>query len=219
VRPPPGPVAEHGQALRPGQRAGAAQRVPKYRPTLVDPYREYLRKRRAEEPGVPIQQLLREIRERGYKGSSNLLVRYINQGRLDGSQPHLSPRRATRLLLTRPDRLAERQRETASRVEAACPEMTALAVLIRDFAALLAPDPGNATRHQEWITAARAADLPHVYAFTRGLDLDIQAATAVLTMPFHNGRTEGVNTKTKMIKRKMYGRAGFALLRHRILLG
>jgi Transposase len=38
-------------------------------------------------------------------------------------------------------------------------------------------------------------------------------------MPFHNGRTEGVNTKTKMIKRQMYGRAGFALLRHRILLG
>jgi len=28
-----------------------------------------------------------------------------------------------------------------------------------------------------------------------------------------------VNTKTKMIKRQMYGRVGFALLRHRILLG
>jgi len=28
-----------------------------------------------------------------------------------------------------------------------------------------------------------------------------------------------VNIKTKMIKRQMYGRASFALLRHRILLG
>jgi transposase len=194
------------------------QRVPKYRPTLVDPHRDYLRKRRAEQPGVPVQQLLREIRERGYQGSSNLLVRYINQGRLDGSQPHLSPRRATRLLLTRPDRLAGGQQETLARVEAACPEMTALAALIRDFAGMLAPDPGNATRLQEWITAARSADLPHVHAFTRGLDLDIQAATAALTMPFHNGRTEGVNTRTKAIKRQMYGRAGFELLRHRILL-
>ena len=72
------------------------QRVPKYRPTLVDPHRDYLRKRRAEEPGVPVRQLLREIRERGYQGSSNLLVRYINQGRLDGDRPHLSPRRAAR---------------------------------------------------------------------------------------------------------------------------
>lgn len=97
--------------------------------------------------------------------------------------------------------------------------MTALASHIRDFAALLVPDLGNAGRLQEWITAARAADLPHVHAFTRGLDLDIQAATAALTIPFHNSRTEGVNTKTKMIKRQMYGRAGFALLRHRILIG
>jgi transposase len=59
----------------------------------------------------------------------------------------------------------------------------------------------------------------HVHSFTRGLELDIQAVTAALTMPQHNGRTEGVNTKTKMIKRQMYGRAGFTLLRHRILLG
>jgi hypothetical protein len=51
------------------------QRAPRYRPGLVDPYRDYLRKRRAEEPGVPVQQLLREIRDKGYPGSSNLLVR------------------------------------------------------------------------------------------------------------------------------------------------
>jgi transposase len=194
------------------------QRVPKYRPTLVDPYSDHLRKRRAEQPAVPVQQLLREIRELGYPGSSNLLVRYINQGRLDGDRPHLSPRRATRLLLTRPDRLTSSQAETLARIEAACPGMRALASLIRDFAALLVPDPGNATRLQEWITSARTTDLPHVHAFTRGLDLDIQATTAALTLPFHNGRTEGVNTRTKMIKRQMYGRAGFTLLRHRILL-
>jgi transposase len=195
------------------------QRVPKYRPALVDPYRDHLRKRRAEEPGVPVQQLLREIRELGYQGSSNLLVRYINQGRAEGGRPHLSPRRAARILLTRPDRLTAGQHETLAGLTAACPEMTALASLITSFAALLAPGPGNDARLQQWITGARAADLPHVHSFTRGPGLDIQAATAALTMPYHNGRTEGVNTKTKMIKRQMYGRAGFTLLRHRILLG
>jgi transposase len=195
------------------------QRVPKYRPTLVDPYRDYLRKRRAEEPGVPVQQLLREIKERGFQGSSNLLVRYINQGRLDADRPHLSPRRAARLLLTRSDRLAGGQAETLARIEAACPEMTALARLIRDFAAMLTPELGNDGRLRQWITSAREADLPHLHSFARGLDLDIKAATAALTLPYHNGRTEGVNNKTKMIKRQMYGRAGFTLLRHRILLG
>ena len=89
------------------------QRVPKYRPTLVDPYRDHLRKRRG-----------RRARRRrsssccarsascGYQGSSNLLVRYINQGRVEGDRPHLSPRRAARLLLTRPDRLTGGQQET-----------------------------------------------------------------------------------------------------------
>jgi len=194
------------------------QRVPKYRPALVDTHRDYLRKRRAEEPAVPVRQLLREIRERGYRGSSNLLARYINQGRVEADRPHLSPRQAARLLLTRPDRLTGGQAETLARIEAACPEMTALAELIRSFAALLAPDPGNDARLRQWIADARIAGLPHVHSFTRGLDPDIQAATAALTMPHHNGRTEGVNTRTKMIKRQMYGRAGFELLRHRILL-
>jgi transposase len=96
--------------------------------------------------------------------------------------------------------------------------MTALAALVRSFAALLTPQSENGGLLQQWIITARAANLPCLHAFTNGLDLDIQAATAALTLPHHNGRTEGVNTRTKMIKRQMYGRAGFALLRHRILL-
>jgi hypothetical protein len=208
-------VKRYARAGRPGR----LQPAPQYRPTLVDPYRDHLRKRRAEDPAVPVQQLLREIRDLGYPGSSNLLVRYINQGRLEGDRPHLSPRQASRTLLARPDRLTAGQTETLAGIETACPEMTALAGLVRSFAALLAPDPGNDGRLRQWINDARTADLPHVHSFTRGLDLDIQAATAALTLPHHSGRTEGVNTKTKMIKRQMYGRAGFTLLRHRILLG
>ena len=208
-------VKRHDRASEPQR----LQRVPKYRPTLVDPYRDYLRKRRAEDPAVQPAQLLREIRELGYPGSMNLLVRYINQGRLDSDRPHLSPRRAARILLTRPDRLTGGQAETRARLEAACPEMTALTSLISSFAQMLAPSRENEAGLQHWITRARDADLPHLHSFTRGLDLDTQAVTAALTLPFHNGRTEGVNTKTKMIKRQMYGRAGFALLRHRILLG
>jgi transposase len=195
------------------------RRAAQYRPTLVDPYRDYLRKRRAEEPGVPVQQLLREIRERGYPGSSNLLVRYLNQGRADAERPHIAPRKAAQILLTKPGNLTDGQRDTAARLASACPEMKALASLIGSFAAMLTPGPGNEEKLQQWITDARAADLPDLHSFTRGLDLDIKAATAAVTLPHHNGRTEGVNTKTKMIKRQMYGRAGFTLLRHRILLG
>ena len=99
--------------------------------------------------------------------------------------------------------------------------MKALARLIGKFAAMLNPDPANDDKLLEWIADARAADLPISTPFTRGLELDIKAATAAVTLPHHNGRTEGVNNikVTKMIKRQMFGRAGFTFLRHRILLG
>ena len=194
-------------------------RAPRYRATLVDPYRDHLRARRAEDLAVPVHQLLAEIREQGYPGSMNLLYRYITQGRVEADRPHLSPRRVARMLLTRPEALSDSQQVLLGKLTAACPEMTSLAGLVHDFAALLRPDPANQARLSEWANAARAADLPNVHAFTRGLELDTQAVITAVTLPFHNGRTEGVNTKTKMIKRQMYGRAGFTLLRHRILLG
>ena len=207
-------VKRYARAAEPGRMI----RPPKYRATLVDPYRDHLRARRAEDPAVPVQRLLAEIREQGYTGSMNLLYRYITQGRVEADRPHLSPRRVARLLLTRPDALSNGQQALLSQLTAACPEMTSLAGLVRSFAALLKPDPGNEARLKDWTETARACDLPNIHAFTRGLDLDTRAVIAAVTLPFHNGRTEGVNTKTKMIKRQMYGRAGFTLLRHRILL-
>jgi hypothetical protein len=39
--------------------------TPKYRATLADPYRDYLGARRADDPAVPVQRLLCEIRELG----------------------------------------------------------------------------------------------------------------------------------------------------------
>jgi len=47
--------------------------------------------------------------------------------------------------------------------------MTALDELTGSFAALLVPGPANEEKLQQWIAAARAADLPHLHSFTRGL--------------------------------------------------
>jgi transposase len=195
------------------------QRVPQYRPTLVDPFREHLKRRRAEDPAVPVLQLLTEIRALGYTGSINLLYRYITQGRVEGDRPPISPRGLATLLLTRPASLTDKQRGLRDDLTAACPEMIDLTDLIHDFADLLNPHESNAERLDQWIAAVRAADLPQLHAFTRGLDQDWDAVRAALTLPYHNGGTEGVNTKTKRIMRQMHGRAGFPLLRHRILLG
>lgn len=194
-------------------------RVPQYRASLVDPYREHLRERRAEDPAVPILHLFEEIKALGFTGCLNLLHKYISQGRADAERSHISSRRFARMLLTRPDNLKSEHHDLLARLIAACPEVTQLAACIWAFAPLLKPHPGNASALELWIAQVRAADLPHLHAFTRGLQRDRAAVIAAFTLPYSNGPTEGVNTKTKRIARQMHGRAGFTLLRHRILLG
>ncbi|MCT2279297.1 ISL3 family transposase [Micromonospora chalcea] len=194
------------------------QRAPQYRPTLVDPYRDHLRRRREQDPAVGNLQLFREIKALGYPGSMNLLVRYITQGRVEGDRPPMSPRRLASLVLTHPENLTEAQRERHHELTTACPEMIDLTGLVGSFAALLQPSAGNDARLDAWIAAVRATELPHLHTFARGLELDLEAVQAAVTMPYHNGGTEGVNTKTKRIMRQMHGRAGFTLLRHRVLL-
>ncbi|HST84886.1 MAG TPA: transposase, partial [Kineosporiaceae bacterium] len=71
---------------------------------------------------------------------------------------------------------------------------------------------------ENWMIAVEASDLPALHAFVRGLRNDLDAVVAGLSLPHSNGPIEGTNTKFKLSKRQMYGRAGFALLRQRILL-
>ncbi|MCA1222964.1 transposase, partial [Streptomyces sp. 8L] len=184
----------------------------------VDPYRDYLRRRRSEDPAAPVTHLLCEIKELGYTGSANLLVRYITQGRVEGDRPLTTPQRFARLLLTRPENLRDKDTALLRELTQTCPEMTELACPTSEFAVLLAAKEGNDAKLTDWITRVRTTDLPHLHSFTNGLELDRAAVNAGLTRPYHNGRTEGVNTRTKKITRQMHGRAGFPLLRHRILL-
>ncbi|MFJ2170335.1 transposase [Streptomyces griseofuscus] len=73
-------------------------------------------------------------------------------------------------------------------------------------------------RLQQWIQAVRADDLPSLHTFVNGLERDLAAVTAGLTLPWSSGVVEGHVNRIKMLKRQMYGRAGFALLRKRVLL-
>jgi transposase len=53
--------------------------------------------------------------------------------------------------------------------------------------------------------------------FAQGLQDDLSAIKAGLTLEWSNGITEGHVHRLKLVKRQGYGRAGFALLRQRVL--
>lgn len=87
-----------------------------------------------------------------------------------------------------------------------------------DFATMLTPAPDSAAALTGWIARVRAENLPFLHPYTTRLERDRAAVDATLTFPWHNGRTEGVNNKIKLIKRQTSGRAGHPLLRQRLLL-
>lgn len=68
-----------------------------------------------------------------------------------------------------------------------------------------------------WLAACQASGIPDLQGFATGLKQDEAAVRAALTTNWSNGQVEGQNTRLKMVKRQMYGRAGFALLRKRVL--
>ena len=67
-----------------------------------------------------------------------------------------------------------------------------------------------------WIGAAAASGLREIRRFALGLRQDA-AVRAALEHPWSQGQTEGQVTRLKLVKRQMYGRANFDLLRLRVL--
>ena len=69
-----------------------------------------------------------------------------------------------------------------------------------------------------WLADARMSGVRAVETFAAGLEQDGAVVRSALSTPWSNGQTEGQVTRLKLLKRQMYGRAGFDLLRHRALL-
>ncbi|MFD3827418.1 transposase, partial [Streptomyces sp. NPDC058625] len=70
----------------------------------------------------------------------------------------------------------------------------------------------------QWTERVQADDLPALHGFVTGLGQDFDAVVAGLSLPYSSGAVEGHNNKIKILKRQMFGRANFDLLRKRVLL-
>jgi transposase len=69
-----------------------------------------------------------------------------------------------------------------------------------------------------WLTEARACGVSAIETFAAGLETDGAAVRAALIHPWSSGQAEGQVNRLKLLKRQSYGRAGFDLLRRRVLL-
>jgi len=195
------------------------------RASRLDRYEDYLLQRWSQGERNAAQ-LYREISERGYPGSATMVRAYVAHLRsttADGSAPRsrkeraaASSPRALRWLLSR--KREDLDREDQTRLEkllSLSPEVQAVSTLLQAFLSIV-----RERKHQElrcWMVEASSSAVPELKSFVRGIERDYDAVYAALRLPWSQGVTEGKVNKLKTLKRVMYGRAGFALLRQRLL--
>jgi transposase len=87
--------------------------------------------------------------------------------------------------------------------------------LVRQFVQMLRTRTGELL--DSWLAQVNQSSIPELLSFAAGIEKDKDAVRAGLTWWIKNGMVEGHVTKLKLIKRQGYGRAGFQLLRKRVL--
>jgi transposase len=188
--------------------------------TILDDYKTHLHRRWSE--GITdAAQLYREITVFGFQGSCKSVRRYLHPLRagLSTPTPKLpSPtiRDVTQWLTRRPDDVSPEDTAKLTAIISRCPALAGTHTLVRDFGQMITNRTGK--HLPAWLNRVDHDGEPELRAFAKGLCRDLPAVTAGLTLPYSSGPVEGNVNRIKMIKRQMYGRAGFDLLRHRILL-
>ena len=127
----------------------------------------------------------------------------------------MTARRVVGLLLQREeDRTAEEQ-IVLNQVGHLHPHIKRVQALFQHFTLMLRERRGEEL--DQWLHAAFHSGIPEFRAFVSTLRQDQAAVQAGLPLKWNNGIVEGHVNRLKFLKRSMYGRANFDLLRLRVL--
>jgi len=182
-------------------------------------------------------QLWREIQHEGFSGSRGLVARWaaqerqrlpvgIRYRRQQGAefQATLRPiasvvpwsaKRASWLIVKKAPDLDPAQKEALQRMIESDPQVALAVDLARQFMTMV--------RHRKqdlldpWLSTVKSSGIPTLISFANGLQRDLAAVRNALRYAWSQGQTEGQVNRLKFIKRSMYGRAKFDLLRKRVL--
>ncbi|HYU72855.1 MAG TPA: transposase [Ktedonobacteraceae bacterium] len=167
--------------------------------------------------------LWHEIRKQGYTGSERTVYRHLETLKQASVQASLNPDRlhtftastAVWLFVRDKKSLDEVEQEDLATFCQASPILKRTYDLVQDFMQMVHKREGH--RLDAWLERIATSDLAELQQFASGIEKDKAAVKAGLTWSINNGQVEGQVTKLKLIKRTMYGKAGFPLLRQRVL--
>lgn len=167
--------------------------------------------------------LWKEIKQQGYTGTERTVYRHLEtlkQAEVKTSAhvhrlQKFSANTAVWLFVRDPKTLDDIEREDLAAFCQASTTLKRTYDLVQDFLLMVRKREGH--RLDAWLTRIAKSDLPELQSFANGIEKDKAAVQAGLTWAINNGQVEGHVNKLKLIKRTMYGRAGFPLLRQRVL--
>ena len=131
------------------------------------------------------------------------------------SSRRYSPRQAAWLFLRDEGSLTTEERRFLDELLGQCPDAAETYRLACGFARMVKRRESHGL--EGWLRDAETSRVKEMRGFTRGMRRDEAAIRAALTLPWSNGQVEGQVNRLKLIKRQMYGRANFDLLRKRVL--
>jgi len=183
-------------------------------------------------------QLTRELHSQGFQGAYYSVKRQVTAwrqskatdtaGQGDSSQPQSaaskaapkptppSSRRVSWLMFKTDDELVDDEPAWVKAINECCPVLKAASVVAKRFREIVSQKQANAL--DGWIAeTSQAGVATELRRFAKGLKSDYAAIRAALMLPWSNGQTEGHVNRLKLIKRQMFGRANFDLLRQRVI--
>ncbi|MFB6843229.1 ISL3 family transposase [Streptomyces sp. NPDC056361] len=192
------------------------------RPSLIDDYRIYLHHRWME-GCTNASALTREIQRLGYRGDVSTVRRHLKPYRAGAipataPSPYLTVRRVTDWIMRRPEHLTDVERKG---LEELCERNRVLETTVeyaRRLALMIRERRNEHLALDVWIADVRLDGQRELRTLANGMRRDRAAVQAALTTTYTSGAVEGNVTRIKLLKRQMYGRANFDLLRRRILL-
>lgn len=210
-------------------RAGCfPERATRISKSQIDPYRDVLQ--RHWEAGVTnAVELWEELKSQGFRGSYDIVRREVAKwrkptGEKSDRQPESSltcpaaapsARRISWMLWKAPEELSDADRHLVKELKQSS-EIVLATELVGEFATIIRQRERN--RFVNWLERARAETAPKdIRGFAQSLEKDQQAVQTAIGLEWSNGQVEGQINRLKTLKRQMYGRAKFDLLRARFL--
>ena len=189
---------------------------------LLDPWREWLKEQR-EIGKYNASRIWREMVARGVTGSETIVRHAVAKWRKGWIPPITtaarppSVSRVSRWLM--PWRIIRGEENYASRfISLMCekePELKIAQQLVLKFYRILKTQ--NKSQLSSWFTRVHESGSAELRRVAAGMEADAAAICEAISSRWSNGVVEGHINRLKMLKRQMYGRAGFELLRQRVM--